>query len=358
MNDLFARIEQLSKQVHRLLDMEVKEVSLVDRAANRRRFLLIKREEGMETPIGDEVIENENGELTTEPESVPEDVDKAMGPIPKGVKDSVLKVATEALSKLMGVVNKIKDAPTTDEQIDQPIPAELMKECEAIGKLIMTIGEKYPSPTSGRAADTAKAEGAEPESTEPETPADPQAPQAADTEKAVGAENKVCVCAKCGYEEVGKAGEMCTEKVCPKCGAKMARKGVEQEREDAEMRKALDEVNAVADELRKALAAFSKPAPTPTPTAAPAVPAEVTTAIENVSKAVAAIPVLSQQIAGLSKTVGEQNQKIRALESSEPMPNSIQPEGVQKSRGEERADWGDGCDLNAVEEPDDDLRFE
>jgi hypothetical protein len=38
---------QASGQVHRLVDMEVQEVSLVDRAANKRRFLIVKRSEGM-----------------------------------------------------------------------------------------------------------------------------------------------------------------------------------------------------------------------------------------------------------------------------------------------------------------------
>ncbi len=35
--------------VHRLVDMVVEEVSLVDRAANLRRFLIVKRDDSMDT---------------------------------------------------------------------------------------------------------------------------------------------------------------------------------------------------------------------------------------------------------------------------------------------------------------------
>ena len=34
--------------VHRLVDMVVEEVSLVDRAANKHRFLIVKRDEAMD----------------------------------------------------------------------------------------------------------------------------------------------------------------------------------------------------------------------------------------------------------------------------------------------------------------------
>ena len=48
-------------QVQRLVDMEVQEVSLVDRAANKRRFLVVKRSEGM----GDKASSEATGADTT-----------------------------------------------------------------------------------------------------------------------------------------------------------------------------------------------------------------------------------------------------------------------------------------------------
>ncbi len=50
------------KQVYRLHDMSVEEVSVVDRAANRRKFLLVKREGDM--GIGPEVVTNADGSLS------------------------------------------------------------------------------------------------------------------------------------------------------------------------------------------------------------------------------------------------------------------------------------------------------
>jgi len=42
--------------VHRLLDIVVEEVSLVDRAANKHRFLIVKRSDPMEENPADKVL--------------------------------------------------------------------------------------------------------------------------------------------------------------------------------------------------------------------------------------------------------------------------------------------------------------
>lgn len=55
-------------QVHRLVDMEVQEVSLVDRAANKRRFLIVKRSEGMGDKGTGEPSDNQS-EQDTEPDA-------------------------------------------------------------------------------------------------------------------------------------------------------------------------------------------------------------------------------------------------------------------------------------------------
>jgi hypothetical protein len=60
--------------VHRLVDMEVHEVSLVDRAANQRRFLLIKRRDPMaddsETETETETVDPAGGTDDTDPDDV------------------------------------------------------------------------------------------------------------------------------------------------------------------------------------------------------------------------------------------------------------------------------------------------
>jgi hypothetical protein len=53
-------------RIHRLRDMVVEEVSLVDRAANKRRFLIVKRSEEMaeDDRVGAEVRPDGRGGLT------------------------------------------------------------------------------------------------------------------------------------------------------------------------------------------------------------------------------------------------------------------------------------------------------
>jgi len=70
--------------VHRLRDIEVEEVSLVDRAANQRRFLLVKRDSAM-----DDLKPNGRGGYTrvVKADDTPEETDKAKGkPFPGAAK--------------------------------------------------------------------------------------------------------------------------------------------------------------------------------------------------------------------------------------------------------------------------------
>ena len=66
--------------VHRLRDIVVEEVSLVDRAANKRRFLVVKR--SGEMPDGEDHELDETVDAGGEPESAGDDVAKASTPPP------------------------------------------------------------------------------------------------------------------------------------------------------------------------------------------------------------------------------------------------------------------------------------
>ncbi|KKN72185.1 hypothetical protein LCGC14_0413220 [marine sediment metagenome] len=163
--------------IFRLFDMLVEEVSLVDRPANKRRFLVVKRRDEMaQANAGTEVVVDETGELTAKPDdggdgagdgvgdgegggdataaaivAVEEAISKALT-IPKPVKAAVLRLATEALERQLSLVDTIKSAKETDEQIDKPLPAQVSREIGAIVKLLQGIGERYPSPVAGAAA--------------------------------------------------------------------------------------------------------------------------------------------------------------------------------------------------------------
>jgi hypothetical protein len=104
--------------VHRLVDMVVEEVSLVDRAANKHRFLVVKRRE----PMADE--------KTVQPP--PKDgANEDAAPSPKKKKPTkkadadVLAIATDALDTLTTAVERLGDA---DAEQTQSIAEELVGE--------------------------------------------------------------------------------------------------------------------------------------------------------------------------------------------------------------------------------------
>lgn len=116
--------------VHRLIDMVVEEVSLVDRAANKHRFLVVKRDE----PMPDKTKKSgaKPGEAT--PPSTAggaEQVSKAIGDA-LGIATTALEALTNAIEQLGQVVG---DADTT------PIVAELAQELsEVAGQLAVAAG--------------------------------------------------------------------------------------------------------------------------------------------------------------------------------------------------------------------------
>lgn len=110
----------------RLTDIIPEEISIVNRAANKRRFLVVKKLEGAQ-PM-----------KTT--------VKKAS--IPKPVHAAMMRALTESLERLVSVVNGVKGADLTDEQMDPPIPAELSNEVSAIAQILTGLVEAYPSPTA------------------------------------------------------------------------------------------------------------------------------------------------------------------------------------------------------------------
>ena len=67
-------------EVHRLLDMVVEEVSLVDRAANQHRFLIVKRSEPMDqdTAAAADTTETPPTEGHQDTEPAPPDTDETV----------------------------------------------------------------------------------------------------------------------------------------------------------------------------------------------------------------------------------------------------------------------------------------
>lgn len=155
------------RQLHELQDMLVEEVSLVDRAANKRRFLVVKQEDGsvyMAEPteltpqadgtlIADVEVQNKAKEEEVEEEKATSaDSDdesetcKAALSMPGPVKESCARALTEVVERASSLLNKVKAATATDEKSPTPVPPEVGAEAKAIAQLLVGITDRYPSP--------------------------------------------------------------------------------------------------------------------------------------------------------------------------------------------------------------------
>ena len=118
------------RAVHRLLDMVVEEVSLVDRAANQHRFLIVKRSEPMdqdtaaaadatETPRDTEPAPPDTDETVVDLNELPDDdadadADGLSTAEESGRPASALEVAAKALEDITAAVEALSSAPAVE----------------------------------------------------------------------------------------------------------------------------------------------------------------------------------------------------------------------------------------------------
>ena len=114
--------------LHRLEDILVEEVSTVDRAANKRKFLIIKR--GQEMKTGSEVVRDGNGNLVT-----------ATIKMRPQWKEGIIEAAADALERLAGLVETTKGATESDDETIE-FPTEVSGELTAIADAIGGIAKK------------------------------------------------------------------------------------------------------------------------------------------------------------------------------------------------------------------------
>lgn len=181
--------------VHRLRDIVVEEVSLVDRAANQRRFLVVKRSPDMadettatadtkpdspkaiakakKKPAEDEVVDEEKAKKkpADSEEEDATDAEKARGPakgdaedgeddgeekkkqrkqddelvLAPAVKEALLRVLTDALERLMALANTIKEAGEPEEGDDGEMPDDVTTELGAVAEMLSGIDKRKRS---------------------------------------------------------------------------------------------------------------------------------------------------------------------------------------------------------------------
>ena len=133
--------DKAERAVHRLLDMVVEEVSLVDRAANQHRFLIVKRSEPMdqdtaapadatETPPDTEPEPAETDDAVVDLNELPDD-DGEEVPEAKavGAAPSALMLAAQALEALTEAVEVLG---TVSQEEARARVAELAQELHAV----------------------------------------------------------------------------------------------------------------------------------------------------------------------------------------------------------------------------------
>ena len=146
---------------YRLTSMDIQEVSLVDRAANKRKFLFAKREDAMpsaelkESTDGTLVLEKDQG---TPPDTVVGDVSKAIS-LPAAKKAELAPLAHKLVESALHFHNQVVGAQEVKEGAE--VPSSLMDEAKAVKAASHALdvamfgqaqdGDATPSETAGQA---------------------------------------------------------------------------------------------------------------------------------------------------------------------------------------------------------------
>src|SRR5690554_3706175 len=141
----------------RLLDIVVEEVSLVDRAANEHRFLIVKRDTPMADTQTDTDAADEAGDLNDQVAA--EDTGAAPDAAPGSSADPLLTTAVAALEGLTSTVELLGSlgADAADARL-APLAAELKATAEAL----LARAGGAPSEASAEAGDAADDDAREP----------------------------------------------------------------------------------------------------------------------------------------------------------------------------------------------------
>lgn len=168
----------------RLRDFLVEEVSLVDRAANKRRFLVVKNAVPKLGRVRVRRVDDEHGVFNgavlvatckTKAEadakaialraaggdSDPSDPSDPKNPtpatpldkrltLPSDAKEGMLRSLTEALERVVAISNAVRDAEETSEPSDTPTPDVLGTEIRDISEMLAGILTRFPATAAKR----------------------------------------------------------------------------------------------------------------------------------------------------------------------------------------------------------------
>jgi hypothetical protein len=127
------------RDIHRLLDIVVEEVSLVDRAANRHRFLIVKRSDSMDEMLSsteDQPADLNTEAATTDPSTGWDTDDPQAADHPKPTPNGkALAVAVRALEQLTAAVEML----ASEDEAEGARLAELAAELHTVASQLAAL---------------------------------------------------------------------------------------------------------------------------------------------------------------------------------------------------------------------------
>lgn len=133
------------RTIFRLTDMEVEEVSLVDRAANMKRFIVVKQE----TPMPKEIVPNGKGGFTAAQQTAAKGkTEKAALEVPPGFKEAagpLLDKAVAAIETLQASLKGSTPAEITEDGDLPGVPAEFSSGCQKVVDLLGKLTTMWPT---------------------------------------------------------------------------------------------------------------------------------------------------------------------------------------------------------------------
>ncbi len=122
-------------RVNRLVEILVREVSLVDRGANREKWLVRKRADmaGDTSKDGSDKATDDGKQRACKLS------------LPAAVKSGAMEMLSSASSRLADVIKKVKEAPASEAPASSPLPEDLLAEVKTVSSTIRGVLSKYPS---------------------------------------------------------------------------------------------------------------------------------------------------------------------------------------------------------------------
>lgn len=331
---------------HRLDRMVVQEVSLVDRAANQRRFLVTKKDDSMPN-----AVKKDDGTTTSEAGAAA----AAGAPAGEGatgapamqqqVKEGLTQALATVAEKLIAIASDVDKIEVSDQAADPPVPAAITDEITGALKLLSDVASKF--------APAAEPDGA------PVIAPEEKVEGAGEDEEPTDAEKSAVVAAEAEIAgkglELAKHGDVVAKSVATrlsipldrasvvvaKVGRRMAKKRLEQ------LGKAVDMLISLMKELRYESQQRQAQKTQTQKSATPIAPAASSEAVERLlgqaESLVSLAKTQADEIGSLKSALGTANAKLAELSNVVTGSNAIP---VEKSSAPVEPVWP-SFDMNA-----------